>query len=98
MFWIETPTNPSLKVIDIIKTAKLAKERNIIFTVDNSFLTPYLQCPLELGADISMEAITKYLNGHSDVTMGSVSTNRKDLYDEMKFIQLRKLAAILKYN
>lgn len=73
------------------ETSKLAKEHNVLFAVDNSFLTPYLQRPLEFDVDITVQALTKFTNGHSDVIMGSVSTNKEYVYEKLKFIQTRKL-------
>ncbi|CAG9822293.1 unnamed protein product, partial [Phaedon cochleariae] len=87
LIWVETPTNPSLKVIDISAVAAVAKKHGIIFVVDNTFLTPYLQRPLDLGADLVMYSLTKYMNGHSDVIMGSIATSDKTLYERLKFLQ-----------
>ena len=77
MVWLETPTNPTLKVFDIEKIAKLTKEAGVMFVVDNTFLTPYLQNPLLLGADVVVHSITKYIGGHSDVVMGCICLNDK---------------------
>ncbi|CAG9857499.1 unnamed protein product [Phyllotreta striolata] len=87
LIWLETPTNPTLKVVDIRAAAAIAKAKNILLAVDNTFLTPYLQRPLELGADLAVYSLTKYMNGHSDVIMGSIATNDKALYDKLKFLQ-----------
>lgn len=88
MVWIETPTNPCLKVIDIESIAKIAHSHpNVILVVDNTFLTPYFQRPLELGADIVTYSVTKYLNGHSDVIMGSIATNSDELSEQLRFLQ-----------
>jgi len=87
MIWVETPTNPTLKVIDIKAMAAIARKHGALLVVDNTFLTPYLQRPLELGADVVVHSITKYLNGHSDVIMGSIITNKKELYEQLKFLQ-----------
>ncbi|XP_056641350.1 cystathionine gamma-lyase [Diorhabda sublineata] len=87
LIWLETPTNPTLKVIDIKKASEIAKRNNILLAVDNTFLTPYLQRPIELGADLAVYSLTKYMNGHSDVIMGSMVTNDKELYDKLKYLQ-----------
>jgi cystathionine gamma-lyase len=86
MIWIETPTNPMMKIIDVIAYTQLAKAHDLISVVDNTFASPYLQNPLDLGADIVMHSATKYLGGHSDVVMGTLMTNVKALYDELAFI------------
>ena len=86
MIWVETPTNPIMKIIDIEATAKIAKQHNLILVVDNTFASPYLQNPLDLGASIVMHSATKYLGGHSDVVMGALCTNDDKLYDELGFI------------
>jgi len=87
MVWIETPTNPMLKVIDIEAVTKIAHEKGALSVVDNTFMSPYFQNPLKLGADLVMHSVTKYLNGHSDVVGGVVITNRDELKQELKFIQ-----------
>ncbi|KAK9892134.1 hypothetical protein WA026_018334 [Henosepilachna vigintioctopunctata] len=87
MIWLESPTNPTLKLCDIQAISALAKKYNILCVVDNTFLTPYLQRPLSLGADIVTHSITKYMNGHSDIIMGAVIVNEKKLYDDIKFLQ-----------
>lgn len=88
MIWIETPTNPCMKVLDIEAVSKLAKShKNIIVAVDNTFITSYFQRPLELGADIVVYSVSKYLNGHSDVIMGAIVVNDDKLYEELKFLQ-----------
>nr|CAD7454143.1 unnamed protein product [Timema tahoe] len=88
LIWIESPTNPLLKVIDIKAiSAIIQKHEDILLVVDNTFLTSYFQRPLELGADIVLYSITKYLNGHSDVIMGSIATNNKEAFDKLKFLQ-----------
>jgi cystathionine beta-lyase/cystathionine gamma-synthase len=87
MIWIETPTNPLLNITDIAAVAALAKEHKIILAVDNTFASPYLQNPLDLGADIVMHSATKYLGGHSDVIQGCVMLNDKELRDQLYFIQ-----------
>lgn len=86
MIWVETPTNPIMKIIDISATAAIARETGLILVVDNTFASPYLQNPLDLGADIVMHSATKYLGGHSDVVMGAVCTNNDKLYEELAFI------------
>jgi len=87
MIWVETPTNPLMNVIDVKAVAFIAKKHNILLTVDNTFATPYLQNPLDLGADIVMHSVTKYLGGHSDTVMGAIITNHKELYEKFKFLQ-----------
>lgn len=90
MVFIETPTNPLLKVFDIRAIAEIAKNNGALFCVDNTFLTPYFQRPLELGADLSSYSLTKYMNGHTDVIMGAIVTNNKDLHDKLRFLQNSK--------
>jgi len=87
LVWLETPTNPLLKITDIAACAEVAKKHNAIFVVDNTFMSPYFQNPLDLGADIVVHSVTKYINGHSDVVMGVIVTNRPDLYEQLKFLQ-----------
>jgi len=87
LIWVETPTNPMMNIIDIKATSLLAKKHNILLAVDNTFATPYLQLPLQLGADIVMHSATKYLGGHSDVVMGALVVNSKELADRLYFIQ-----------
>ncbi|MCP6760263.1 MAG: cystathionine gamma-synthase [Fischerella sp. CENA71] len=87
LIWIETPTNPLLKIIDIAALASIARQRNIILVVDNTFASPYFQRPLELGADIVVHSTTKYLGGHSDIIGGAVVTSNEQLYTELKFYQ-----------
>ncbi|XP_065410107.1 cystathionine gamma-lyase isoform X1 [Chrysemys picta bellii] len=88
LVWLETPTNPTLKVIDIQGCADVIhKHKDIILVVDNTFMSAYFQRPLSLGADICMYSATKYMNGHSDVVMGLVSVNCDDLYERLKFLQ-----------
>lgn len=87
LIWVETPTNPTMSIIDIQAVAALAKAANILLAVDNTFASPYLQNPLKLGANIVMHSATKYLGGHSDVVMGALCTNDKTLYDRLAFIQ-----------
>lgn len=87
LVWVETPTNPLLNLIDIAEVAKITKNYQILLCVDNTFATPYLQNPLDLGADIVMHSMTKYLGGHSDVVMGAVIVNDEELYKKLAFIQ-----------
>ncbi|MGM5469289.1 cystathionine gamma-synthase [Flavobacteriaceae bacterium LMO-SS05] len=87
LVWVETPTNPMMGIIDIKSMATIAKKHNILLAVDNTFASPYLQVPLDLGADIVMHSATKYLGGHSDVVMGAVVVNDKTLADKLYFIQ-----------
>lgn len=82
MVWIETPTNPSLKLVDIRAVAKAARAKNVISVVDNTFMSPYFQRPLELGADVVVHSTTKYVGGHSDVIGGAVVTSRDDLIEK----------------
>ncbi len=86
LIWVETPSNPTMQIIDLAAVSKIAKEAKAIFAVDNTFATPYLQNPIALGADIVMHSVTKYLGGHSDVVMGALMMNSKDLYDQLYFI------------
>ncbi len=87
LIWVETPTNPMMNVIDIKAASEIAKKHNLLLAVDNTFATPYLQRPLELGADIVMHSATKYLGGHSDVVMGALVVKDKDLAERLYFIQ-----------
>ena len=87
LIWVETPTNPMMNIIDIKAAATLANKHNILLAVDNTFATPYLQQPLDLGADIVMHSATKYLGGHSDVVMGALVVKDKALADRLYFIQ-----------
>jgi cystathionine beta-lyase len=87
MVWVETPTNPLMKLADIEAIAKITKQRNILFAVDNTFATPYLQKPLDLGADIVMHSATKYLGGHSDVIAGALIMKDAELGEKMHFQQ-----------
>ncbi len=87
LIWVETPTNPMMNIIDIKQMSRLAGENNILLAVDNTFATPYLQRPLDLGADIVMHSATKYLGGHSDVIMGALVVDREDLAEQLYFIQ-----------
>lgn len=87
LIWTETPTNPMLNIIDIKALATVAKKHNILLAVDNTFATPYLQRPLDLGADIVMHSATKYLGGHSDVVMGALMLRDKEIAEKLYFIQ-----------
>lgn len=87
LLWLETPSNPLLKITDIPACVRLAKAHGCRTVVDNTFATPVLQRPLELGADIVVHSTTKYINGHSDCLGGCVITNDRSLYDELKFFQ-----------
>jgi cystathionine gamma-lyase len=87
MVWAETPTNPMLSIIDIAAIKKQIGDKNILFVVDNTFATPYLQRPLELGADIVVHSATKYLGGHSDVVLGVAVCNDPALAEQIKFMQ-----------
>ncbi len=87
LIWVETPTNPMMNIIDIALMSKIAKQANAWLGVDNTFATPYLQQPIELGADIVMHSVTKYLGGHSDVVMGALVTSNEIIAKEMYRIQ-----------
>lgn len=87
LVWVETPTNPLMKLADIAAIAKITKERNILFAVDNTFASPYLQRPLDLGADIVMHSATKYLSGHSDVIAGALIVKDAGLGEKLHFQQ-----------
>ncbi|WP_424003322.1 cystathionine gamma-synthase [Maribacter sp. IgM3_T14_3] len=87
LIWVETPTNPMMNIVDIKAIASLTKGRDILLAVDNTFATPYLQLPLELGADIVMHSATKYLGGHSDTVVGALVVKDKELADKLYFIQ-----------
>jgi cystathionine beta-lyase/cystathionine gamma-synthase len=87
MLFIETPTNPYLKILDIARLSEIARGRGALAVVDNTFATPYVQQPLRLGADLVLHSTTKYLGGHSDVVGGAVVTSRLDLYEPLKFHQ-----------
>ena len=86
LFWLETPSNPLMRVIDIQALVAMAKKNGSLVAVDNTFASPFLQNPLDLGADIVMHSVTKYLSGHSDVIMGALVTNDEKLRDELAFI------------
>ncbi len=87
IIWVETPTNPMLNIIDIEKVSQILKNKDVLLVVDNTFATPYLQTPLDLGADIVMHSATKYLGGHSDLVAGALIVKDKFLADELYFIQ-----------
>ncbi|MGY6522341.1 MAG: cystathionine gamma-synthase [Mongoliitalea sp.] len=87
LIWAETPTNPMMNIVDISKIAAIAKKHGVLLAVDNTFATPFLQNPLDLGADIVMHSVTKYLAGHSDVVMGAVIVNDDELAKRLAFIQ-----------
>jgi len=87
MVWIETPTNPMLNLVDIPAVAEIAKDAGLLTVVDNTFASPYLQQPLELGADVVVHSTTKYVGGHSDVVGGAVITNQDDLHDTIRYHQ-----------
>ena len=89
LVWIESPTNPTLTITDIAAVSKAVKSlnRDILLVVDNTFLSPYLSNPLTLGADIVVHSATKYINGHSDVVLGVLATNNREIYERLKFLQ-----------
>jgi len=87
LVWIETPTNPTMKIVDIREVVKVAKEHGAYSVVDNTFMSAYFQRPLHLGADMSFHSATKYMNGHSDVVMGMVICRSKELHDKLYFTQ-----------
>jgi cystathionine beta-lyase/cystathionine gamma-synthase len=87
LIWLETPTNPLLSIIDIASVVNVAKENKILVAVDNTFASPYLQNPLDLGADIVMHSVTKYIAGHSDVIQGCLVINDLELREKLYFIQ-----------
>jgi len=94
LIWVESPTNPLLKLSDIAEIATIAKQNGIIVVVDNTFMSPFFQNPLELGADIVLHSTSKYINGHSDSIGGAVMLNDKDLFEKIQFIQ-NSVGAIL---
>lgn len=87
LLWIESPTNPMLKVVDIEALTSLARHKGVLSVVDNTFMSPYFQKPLTLGADLVVHSVTKYMNGHSDVVGGVIATRDENLYTELKFYQ-----------
>ena len=86
LIWVETPTNPTMQIVDIEAVANISKELETTLVVDNTFASPYLQNPIDLGADIVMHSVTKYIGGHSDVVMGALVTNNEELYKKLWFI------------
>lgn len=86
LIWIETPTNPTMQIVDISAVQQIAQANKVLLAVDNTFASPYLQNPVDLGADIVMHSVTKYLGGHSDVVMGALMLNDADLYKRLWFI------------
>jgi len=86
MLWVETPTNPMMRIVDIEKCAEIAKKNNLLLVVDNTFASPYLQNPLDLGAHIVLHSVTKYIGGHSDLIMGATCTNDDSLQEQLAFI------------
>lgn len=95
LIWIETPSNPTLQLADIRAIADLIKQEKrdpkIILAIDNTFMTPIFQKPLDLGADLVMYSMTKYMNGHSDLTMGAIVTNNEEIAQKIAFFQMGKL-------
>ena len=87
MIWVETPTNPTIKILNLDAIKNIIKGKDILFCVDNTFASPYLQNPLDIGADIVMHSVTKYIGGHSDVIMGALITNNDELAEKLYFIQ-----------
>ncbi len=87
MIWVETPTNPMMNIIDIAAVSEITKKHNVMLAVDNTFASPYLQNPLDLGADVVMHSITKFIGGHSDVVMGALICKDDDLAEKLYFIQ-----------
>jgi cystathionine gamma-lyase len=87
LIWIESPSNPTLSLVDIRAVATVAHNHGIMVVVDNTFLSPYIQNPLEHGADIVVHSVTKYINGHSDVLMGAAAFNSPALYERLSFLQ-----------
>lgn len=96
--YIESPTNPMMNVTDIKKIAQISKRHNLIFIVDNTFLSPYFQNPLELGADLVVHSGTKYLGGHNDTLAGFVITNRKDLSEKLRFLLMTTGAVLAPFD
>ena len=87
MIWVESPSNPMLKLVDLKAIANIAKEKGLVSVCDNTFATPYLQRPLELGFDVVLHSATKYLNGHSDIVNGFVAVNSEELAEQIAFLQ-----------
>ncbi|KLO21668.1 MULTISPECIES: trans-sulfuration enzyme family protein [unclassified Marinitoga] len=98
LIWIETPTNPLLKLANIKALSELSKNKNLITVVDNTFASPYFQNPLDLGADIVLHSITKYINGHSDVVGGAIMVNDELLYEKIKYHQNAVGAVLSPFN
>lgn len=86
LIWVETPTNPTMQIVDLDACSAVAKKHHLLFAVDNTFASPYLQNPMKHGADIVMHSVTKYLGGHSDVVMGALCINDDKLYEQLAFI------------
>lgn len=86
LIWLETPTNPTMKLVDIKRVCEFAKAKGILVAVDNTFMSPYFQNPLKLGADIVVHSVTKYIGGHSDIVGGAAVTNRADLAERLQFL------------
>ncbi len=86
LVWVETPTNPTMQIVDIEAIGKITRANNLTFVVDNTFASPYLQNPIDLGADIVMHSVTKYIGGHSDLVMGALMLNDEELYKRLWFI------------
>jgi cystathionine beta-lyase/cystathionine gamma-synthase len=87
LIWIESPTNPMMSIVDIKAISKIGKTNDALVCVDNTFATPYLQNPIDLGADIVMHSVTKFISGHSDVILGAVLTNNKELDERIAYVQ-----------
>lgn len=87
LIWIESPSNPTLSLVDIRHVATVAHKHGIMVVVDNTFLSPYIQNPLDHGADIVVHSVTKYINGHSDVLMGAAAYNNSELHERLTFLQ-----------
>jgi cystathionine gamma-lyase len=87
LLWLETPTNPMMNIIDLTEAVEAAKSTGAMVCVDNTFASPFLQNPLDFGADLVLHSVTKYLSGHSDVVMGAIVTKRDDLHEQLKFLQ-----------
>ncbi len=96
--YIESPTNPMMNVTDIKKIAQISKHHNLLFIVDNTFLSPYFQNPLELGADLVVHSGTKYLGGHNDTLAGFIITNRKDLSEKLRFLLMTTGAVLAPFD
>jgi len=86
LIWIETPTNPTMQIVDIAAVTQIGKEKGLLTVVDNTFASPYLQNPIDMGADVVMHSVTKYIGGHSDVVMGALMLNDEELYKRLWFI------------